>query len=318
MRAFPLSKLLIDEPPLQVLPTLATRLGLNEAVFLQQLHFLTREKRPGPDGHRWIRKTYSEWRKGTFPFWSTKTIERAAKALAKLGLVLIEQRDKSSRNRDNYYAIDHERYDEWEQSSVRIEPDNLSASEDDNLSGSEQDNLSASYKDQISLDQLNQDHTTLQREDGTGKRKPLRQAPTIESLAIQTIVNDLLTDLESAIGPIRDRKREAGEIKWMLDHGYDPEQMEGCMAYTRSDPWWRDKRVTWATIAKRIGDWVTKGEPKVAEQSTTPRSSNGHKNTAELTLGFDPGDFDGLTEAEIRRRHNMGPDDEILEYKYPS
>jgi hypothetical protein len=34
-----MSKLLIDEPPLQVLPTLAVRLGLEEAIFLQQLHY---------------------------------------------------------------------------------------------------------------------------------------------------------------------------------------------------------------------------------------------------------------------------------------
>ena len=35
----PSSKLLIDEPPLQVLPSLALKIGLNEAIILQQVHY---------------------------------------------------------------------------------------------------------------------------------------------------------------------------------------------------------------------------------------------------------------------------------------
>lgn len=147
-----MSKLLINESPLQVLPTLAIRLGLNEAIFLQQLHWLTKDKPAGPDGLQWLRRTYPEWQAQTFPFWSTKTIERTAKALAKTGIIKIEQRDKSCRNRDNFYAIDRERYAAWEagltESSVSIEGDNLSASEPDNLSPSEADNLADSYNDQ--------------------------------------------------------------------------------------------------------------------------------------------------------------------------
>ena len=34
-----MSKLLINEHPLQVLPSLATKIGLNEAIVLQQIHY---------------------------------------------------------------------------------------------------------------------------------------------------------------------------------------------------------------------------------------------------------------------------------------
>ena len=34
-----MSRLLIDEPPLQVLPSLAREIGLNEAIMLQQIHY---------------------------------------------------------------------------------------------------------------------------------------------------------------------------------------------------------------------------------------------------------------------------------------
>lgn len=108
-----------------------------------------------------------------------------------------------------------------------------------------------------------------------GLPKPRRETDP-ETVAIRSLVNEMLNDLELVIGPIRDRKREGGEIKWMLDKGYDPQQMEACMEYTRSDPWWKDKRITWATIAKRIGDWVAKGEMKTFE-SPSPNGSNKHK-----------------------------------------
>ncbi len=38
------SSLLIEESPLQVLPSLAKAIGLNEAIFAQQLHYWLRGK----------------------------------------------------------------------------------------------------------------------------------------------------------------------------------------------------------------------------------------------------------------------------------
>ena len=42
-----MSNLLINESPLQVLPTLATYIGLNEAIFLQQVHYWLRIDKVG-------------------------------------------------------------------------------------------------------------------------------------------------------------------------------------------------------------------------------------------------------------------------------
>lgn len=42
-----MSKLLIEEPPLQVLPSLAVTIGLNEAIIIQQIHYWLRDSRNG-------------------------------------------------------------------------------------------------------------------------------------------------------------------------------------------------------------------------------------------------------------------------------
>jgi hypothetical protein len=83
------SPLLINEPPLQVLPTLALRVGLNEAIVLQQIHYWLnpRFNKNAMDGRLWIHNTYGQWQK-QFPFWSIKTIQRVLSHLEELGLLM--------------------------------------------------------------------------------------------------------------------------------------------------------------------------------------------------------------------------------------
>jgi len=82
------SSLLIDEGPLQVLPTLATAVGLNEAIILQQIHYWVKLYQKAGDKHHrhigewWVYNTIEEWRKN-FPFWSERTIARALDSLRK-------------------------------------------------------------------------------------------------------------------------------------------------------------------------------------------------------------------------------------------
>ncbi len=80
------TSLLIAEPPLQVLPRLAQQVGLNEAIILQQVYW--REAR-SEDG--WVRRTYSEWAKYDFPFWSARTVERVFGRLREKGVLTVEE-----------------------------------------------------------------------------------------------------------------------------------------------------------------------------------------------------------------------------------
>jgi hypothetical protein len=80
------SKLLINEPPLQVLPTLAKSIGLNEAIVLQQLHY--HSLRSKDDG--WVQRALSKWAADEFKFWSYDTFQRAVRKLSDAGLIEIE------------------------------------------------------------------------------------------------------------------------------------------------------------------------------------------------------------------------------------
>ena len=103
-----MTKLLIHDKPLQLLPQLAVRLGLNEAIVLQQLHWLLLEPRNGRNhqGTRYIYNTYDEWRRDHFPFWSAPTLKRIFGNLEKRKLVKSIQPERK-RSRRKWYVIDY-------------------------------------------------------------------------------------------------------------------------------------------------------------------------------------------------------------------
>lgn len=100
--------LLLKVKPLVVSPELASRIGLNEAIVLQQICYWLEDTTSGVEyeGKRWVYNTIEEWTE-QFPFWSEKTVKRALTSLKSRGLIYVEQLKKTQHDRTNYYAINH-------------------------------------------------------------------------------------------------------------------------------------------------------------------------------------------------------------------
>ncbi len=99
--------LLINEPPLQVLPSLAKKIGLNEAIILQQVHFRLLISKHDYHGHKWIYNSYPEWH-NEFPFWSERTIMRTFKKLEELGyLISTDEYNKMRQDKTKWYRLDY-------------------------------------------------------------------------------------------------------------------------------------------------------------------------------------------------------------------
>ena len=102
-----MSKLLINESPLQVQPSLAMAIGLNEAIFLQQLHYWLGASKYKKDDRVWIYNTYPEWLL-QLKYMSLATLKRTIKSLKEQRLILVERFDKNRSNQVNYYSIDYD------------------------------------------------------------------------------------------------------------------------------------------------------------------------------------------------------------------
>lgn len=110
-----MSSLLLDEEPLLIMPQLAVKVGLNEAIILQQIHYwLKHNKRQGKnyiDDRYWTYNTYEDWRT-QFPFWSVSTIKRAIYNLEKLNLIISSSEyNKLFIDKTKWYTINYENLD---------------------------------------------------------------------------------------------------------------------------------------------------------------------------------------------------------------
>ena len=103
-----MSRLLINEPPLQVLPSLAKEIGLNEAIMLQQMHYWLLKSSNEFKGVKWFYKTLEEWQT-EFPFWSVMTIRRTLGSLEKQKIIKIGNFNKKKFDKTKWYTIDYQR-----------------------------------------------------------------------------------------------------------------------------------------------------------------------------------------------------------------
>jgi hypothetical protein len=126
------SHLLINEPALQVLPSLAQIIGLDEAIVIQQLHYwLNNSKSEGridENGEKWVYNTYAEWKENNFPFWSEDKIQRIFLSLEKQGVVISAQLDAKKRDMRKFYRIAYDKLCAMDDSFLR--PSNDAKSHD--------------------------------------------------------------------------------------------------------------------------------------------------------------------------------------------
>ena len=104
---------LYDEHPILIDKKLASIVGLNESIVLQQLNYWLHGKSAKQiDGRLWIYNTYDNWKKDNFPFWSKSTVRRALDSCIKKGLIITDNFNKAGFDNTKWYSIDVEKLDQ--------------------------------------------------------------------------------------------------------------------------------------------------------------------------------------------------------------
>lgn len=112
-----MSKLLIAESPLQVLPSLVKALGgskyLLDAMFLQQIQFWLSNPKMGVDidGEKFVSFTYEEWHK-QFSWVEVDTLRALVARNKEKRLIHVGQYSENPMDKTNYYRINYDVLDE--------------------------------------------------------------------------------------------------------------------------------------------------------------------------------------------------------------
>ena len=142
------SSLLIDEPPMLMLPSLAKVLkSADKAIIVQQIHYWLQIKRKAKDtrsfkeGHWWVYNSFREWHK-QFIWISERTIQRHFKDLVAQGIIIVGNFNNQNYDRTNWYTLSYERLNELTMTDCRdhydrssYPPRQVDVMDNDRLSG---------------------------------------------------------------------------------------------------------------------------------------------------------------------------------------
>ncbi len=153
------SVLLINEPPLQALPSLACLVGINGAIILQQMHYWLQVSEHRIEGYTWIYNSYNAWAK-QFKWLKPHAIQWHIRALEKSGYLISRQFKYKTRNNTKWYRIDYEKLDAAYREQIDYQKTDSDSQETDG-DGEKTDSHSTKYGQslKLNLEQTTQETT---------------------------------------------------------------------------------------------------------------------------------------------------------------
>jgi hypothetical protein len=257
-RTFKQNRIFTQNNPLspRICPELASEIGLDKSILLLQYEFWIATEGEERNGHLWIRKTVREI-KQVFSFWSTSTINRIINKLTDDGYVVADALDEDDKKNGRWLRFGFDRLGTLK--SIKI----ISAETGECLSHSGT-NVCATLNNDLSHSETNttQDGTNNGSSPYGEERDQENKEPSPHSR--------LMDFQQLRTGPIANGARDGKAAKWLLDHGYDPQQCMDCFDALMAQEW-RTAAVSWWTVQTNIGSWMIR---------TGNENGNGRKPTA--------------------------------------
>lgn len=111
-------KLLVDGRQLFLSQDLAIRIGIEEALFIQQLYYRLETQGVEKEGHIWYRQTYQGWARQC-PQWNIRKIKRLVMKLERYQIIISSNKFNSFKtDRSKWYRIDYGKIDQIVQAEV--------------------------------------------------------------------------------------------------------------------------------------------------------------------------------------------------------
>jgi uncharacterized phage protein (TIGR02220 family) len=207
-----MSKLLISDRPIMIIPSLAVKIGLNEAVILQQIHYWVMSSIHVIEGRKWIYNSYKEWQ-NQLPFWSESTIKRTIHSLEDQGYLISGNWNNSKMDKTKWYTIDYERIEaldalQHEPSIAQHEPSIVHY--EPSIAQNEPSNMSEWHMEDTNLNQAIPESTT----ESTSEKK----------IHVIEIINYLNEKTNTSYKPSRSKTQEV--IRARVREGFTVEDFK--------------------------------------------------------------------------------------------
>lgn len=237
------TSLLLSKRVIKLNTNLAVKIGLNEALVLQQL-FYWLDKGVEIEGQQWVYKTYDKWQEQDFPFWSVRTIKRTINNLVEKELVIVEKLSDNNFDRKNYYTINFDKLKEYEAQTIdKSDSDKVAQSnkpeeviDSDKVAQSDSDKVALSDSDKVALS--------------------LREQKEINEETTPDVVEDDLVDIsfESFYPIAKARLKTSGVIPTFAEYDEDyfkPEIYKFCA-------WFAKKKLNSNQRLYKLTEWFAK------------------------------------------------------------
>lgn len=239
--------LLMPSRPIVINPELAYSIGLNEAIALQQVNYWLKETTSGleRDGVRWIYNTTEQWLE-QFPFWSESTLKRTFTRLKSLGVLKIEQLNKSQRDMTNYYTINYESelLDEVKVTKSKGSKCALPSGQNDTMEEVNMKRSTRSKRTAVIRSNWHDDPTENTTESTTDNKTPscpVAEQPDETGPAI-TVLEHFNKVTNSSYGRGGRGKTTLGYIRGRLAENYSPEDLMLVVDYL-NEKWANDSKM---------------------------------------------------------------------------
>lgn len=279
--------LLINEPPLQVLPTLATKIGLNNAIVLQQVHYWLRVSNNDRDGHKWVYKTVEEWH-SEFPFWSKRTLERIIQSLEELEILVAGNYNKLKMDRTKWYRINYE--------SLNKQPDNANRQSDgmdtDKMTqmippncqiGNRQSDVNVSDKMTVPITREYTETTTENTQKKNNSRKRVYDESSVHYQLAYRLYQKILVDDPSFKQP--NMNTWADSIRLMMEQDERTvEQIEYLIDWSQANSFWKSNILSTKKLREKATTLIRqiKADKAKAEETKHTASKGNYRRREEL------------------------------------
>ncbi|QGG51575.1 hypothetical protein [Lysinibacillus pakistanensis] len=279
--------LLINEPPLQVLPTLAVAIGLNNSIVVQQMHYWLRVSKNERDGHKWVYKTIDEWNE-EFPFWSKRTLERVIQNLEDMEILAAGNYNKLKMDRTKWYRIDYEMLQKCCNSAYRqnggMESDKMAESNTSNCQiGNRQNGVNVSDKMAVPITREYTENTTENTQRKSSSRKRVYDESSVHYQLANRLYQKILIDDPSFKKP--NLNIWADSIRLMMEKdGRTVEAIEYLIDWSQANSFWKSNILSTKKLREKATTLIRqiKAEKAKEDKANSPSPNHYRQGRTEI------------------------------------